>query len=174
MLHALGYWLVTLASVLCTANVKAQSPETETNLKAAYIYNFTHYINWEAGHDDEDFVIGEIGYSGVDSALATIARNYLVNNHRIILKHYSRPEDIGYCHMLFIPEKCEFPLHSILKRLRKGVLTIGERKGYAREGVALNFVLINDKLKFEANEKAINNMGLKASSQLLKLAILVN
>jgi len=59
------------------------------------------------------------------------------------------------------------------QRLGKGILTIGERKGFAREGVALNFVLVNEKLKFEANEKAINKMGLKASSQLLKLAIMV-
>jgi hypothetical protein len=163
-----------IAIVLTKERVVAQSRETESNLKAAYIYNFTQYINWEAGHDDEDFIIGELGYSGLDSALGTIARNYLVNNHRIILRHYNKPEDIGYCQILFIPEKCDYPLHTILKRLRRGVLTIAEKKGYAREGVALNFVLVNDKLKFEANEKAIYNMGLKASSQLLKLAIIVN
>ena len=164
---------IAAAFVLFGGSVSAQPGETEPNLKAAYIYNFTRYINWDASHDDEDFIIGEMGYSELDSALGTIARNYLVNNHRITLKHYSRPENIDYCHVLFIPEKCGYPLRSILGRLGKGVLTVAERKGYAREGVALNFVLVNDKLKFEANEKAINNMGLKASSQLLKLAIIV-
>lgn len=162
------------ALLLSGGSAATQPEETEPNLKAAYIYNFTRYISWEAGREAEDFVIGEMGYSALDSALGTIARNYLVNNRRIVLRHYSRPENIDYCQVLFIPAKCGFPLHSILSRLEKGVLTVGERKGLAREGVALNFVLVNEKLKFEANEKAINNMGLRASSQLLKLAILVN
>lgn len=42
-------------------------------------------------------------------------------------------------------------------------------EGFCAGRGALNFVRMNEKLKFEANEKAINRMGLKASSQLLKL-----
>ncbi|HEY4110895.1 YfiR family protein [Puia sp.] len=167
-------FIIAAAFVLFGGRAAAQQGETEPNLKAAYIYNFTLYINWEVDGDGEDFIIGEMGYSNLDSALGTIARNYLVNNRRIVLRHFRRPEDIDYCQVLFIPAGYGFPLRSILGRLGKGVLTVGERKGYARDGVALNFVVVNEKLKFEANEKAMNKMGLKASSQLLKLAILVN
>ncbi|HVU94003.1 MAG TPA: YfiR family protein [Puia sp.] len=159
--------------IIYGGHIVAQPEETEPNLKAAYIYNFTRYISWEAGPEESDFIIGEMGHSGLDSALGTLARNYLVNNRRIVLRHFNSPEDIDYCHILFIPAKCGYSVRSILAKLGKGVLTIGERKGDAREGVALNFVLVNEKLKFEANEKAISKMGLKASSQLLKLAIMV-
>jgi len=166
--------LFATAFLLFGGRAAAQEKETEPNLKAAYIYNFTRYINWEGDRKEGDFIIGEMGYSGIDSSLEAIARNYLVDNRRIVLRHYGGPEAIGYCHVLFIPAKCRYAVRSILERLGRGVLTVSERKGYAREGVALNFVIVNDKLKFEANEKAMSNMGLKASSQLLKLAILVN
>ena len=39
--------------------------------------------------------------------------------------------------------------------------------------MAINFVIIKGKLKFEMNRRAIEDAGLQASSQLLKLAILV-
>ncbi len=54
------------------------------------------------------------------------------------------------------------------------MLTISEEPGMAKQGTAFNFVIINDKLKFEANLKAIYLAGLKAGSQLLKLGILVD
>jgi YfiR/HmsC-like len=56
----------------------------------------------------------------------------------------------------------------------KGTLTISEQPGFAGMGTAFNFVPDHDKLKFEANVNSINEAGLKASSKLLKLAIIVN
>ena len=37
-----------------------------------------------------------------------------------------------------------------------------------------NFVLMGDKLRFEVNTKALNAGGLRVSSQLLRLAIVVS
>ncbi|MES1224887.1 MAG: YfiR family protein, partial [Bacteroidota bacterium] len=62
----------------------------------------------------------------------------------------------------------------ILEKVEKRTLTVSEEEGYAKRGTAFNFVIKNDKLKFESNLNAINAAGLKAGSQLLKLAILVN
>jgi hypothetical protein len=61
----------------------------------------------------------------------------------------------------------------LAKTADKGILVISEKDGYAELGAAFNFVIVNRKLKFEANVKAINSAGLTASSQLLKLAIIV-
>jgi hypothetical protein len=164
---------VVVALVFWWEGAVGQPPGADPGLKAAYIYNFTRYIRWDAGPEKPDFIIGEMGHSEMDSSLANLARNNFVDNRRIVLRHFARPEDIEYCQILFIPSKCEYPLHTILGKLGRGVLTIGERKGCAREGVALNFVQVNQKLKFEANERVMNKMGLKVSSQLLKLAIIV-
>jgi len=150
----------------------AQTEQAESALKAVFIYNFTKYIDWN--NVGNDFIIGVVGSSPIEGALNEIARTNSIKNKRIVIRRFAKPEDIRFCQILFIPQKCSYSLSSILNHIDRGVLTISEEEGYGRQGTALNFVIINDKLKFEANLKAIDEAGLKASSQLLKLAIIVN
>ena len=148
----------------------------EANLKAVFIYNFTRYIEWDsiANPDKNNFVIGIIGFSPVNNALAEIAKTNRVNNKRIVIRYYSKPEDIQDCHILFIPKGIPFSLASVLQRTGKGTLTVSEEAGFAKQGTALNFFIDNDKVKFEANLHALFLAGLKDSSQLLKLAKIVD
>jgi YfiR/HmsC-like len=148
--------------------------QSEANLKAVFIYNFTRYIEWENLDNDRRFIIGILGQSTVDKPLREIARSGFVNNKRIELKYFSSPEDISYCHILFIPRNSSYDLPTILDKVDKGVLTISEAPGSAKMGTAINFVVLNEKLKFEMNKRSIYLAGLKASSQLLKLALIVD
>jgi hypothetical protein len=152
----------------------AGAQEQEANLKAVFIYNFTRYIDWDTTGAGNDFIIGIIGPSAVTGSLMEIAKKNTVKNKKIIIRQFSKPEDIEYCHILFIPQKLPFPLYSILNRVGKGMLTISEEPGYAKQGTAFNFVIKDDKLKFEADLKAIYSAGLRAGSQLLKLAIIID
>jgi hypothetical protein len=153
----------------------AQNGEQEANLKAAFIYNFTKYIDWGSYNDNYVFVIGVVGEdSPVIPALQEIAKTRTINNKRIEIRIIDDLSQIKDCDILFITKNCRFSLSSILKRLGKGVLTISESKGYASLGTDFNFVVVNQHLKFEANLKAIASSGLRAGSQLLKLAIIVD
>jgi hypothetical protein len=154
--------------------LKAQTHEEEATLKALFIYNFTNYIDWDTGNNQIDFVIGIIGHSSVTKSLTAIAQTQTVKNKKIIVRVFDRPEEIDNCQILFIPKDIPFPLHSILDKVDKGVLTVSEETGYAEQGTAFNFFVANDKLKFEANVKAISMAGLRAGSQLLKLAKIVD
>ena len=151
----------------------AQNQERESNLKAAFIYNFTKYIDWNSSISDR-FIIGIIGTSQVYDALAEIAQDKTVNGKKIVIKKFAKPDDLTFCNILFIPANNAFSLTNILARLDRGTLTISEQDGFAEIGTAFNFVIVHDKLKFEANVNSINAAGLKASSQLLKLAIIVD
>jgi hypothetical protein len=166
--------LFLLSLCFFAGSVEAQSVVQEENLKAAFIYNFTKYIDWSDYNNSGVFIIGVIGPSPIIMSLNEIAKTNTVNNKRIIIKLYNKPEDIEYCNILFIPEKNPYPLQSILDKINKGTLTISEENGFAKQGTAFNFVVKNDKLKFETNLKALYLADLKAGSQLLKLAIIVN
>jgi hypothetical protein len=151
----------------------AQTSEQEANLKAAFIYNFTKYIDWGNYSDRNAFVIGILGDAPIAKSLQQIARDNTVNNKPIVVKILDRPSQAADCDILFISKISDYSLSSILPRLGKGVLTVSEQPGYAEKGTAFNFFIINNKLKFEANLKAISSAGLKAGSQLLKLAKIV-
>ena len=160
----------------CVATpMRAQTGEKEANLKAAFIYSFTKYIDWGNYNDKSEFVIGVIGAdSPVIPPLQEIARTSKINDKRIEIRIINDLSDIKNCDILFITKECSFPLKEVLDRTGQGMLTISESKGFAAKGTDFNFVIVNQKLKFEANLVAINSSGLKAGSQLLKLAIIVN
>ena len=151
----------------------SQSKELEVNLKAVFIYNFTKYVDWEAD-TAKNFVIGVLGRSAITDALMDIAATNTVNGKKILVRAFTELEYINQCNILFIPENTPYSIESIVNHTGKGVLTIGDHKDFAVHGTALNFVLKNDKLRFEANLKAISQSGLKVSSQLLKLAIITD
>jgi hypothetical protein len=167
--------ILFLSFIITNCSFKPQTEAEEYNLKAAFIYNFTNFVEWSPSNNDDPFVIGIVGPSVIKDPLMEIAKTKKVNNKRIVIREFAKPEDITFCNILFISQKTAIPLDMILsKGVSKNMLTIAEKNGYASEGVGINFVIINDKLKFETNLSAINSAGLKVSSQLLKLAIIVN
>jgi hypothetical protein len=171
---ALKNLLFTLLFYFFAGVAPAQTRQQEANLKAAFIYNFTTYIDWDINNDENNFIIGVIGSSPIISSLDEIAKTNTVNNKKIVIKIFNKPEDIKFCHILFIAENNSYSLQSILDKVGKGTLTISEETGFAKQGTAFNFVILDNKLKFEANLKSIYQAGLKAGSQLLKLAKIVD
>jgi hypothetical protein len=147
---------------------------TEYKLKAAFIYNFIQYIDWgsAAPAGSGEFVIGILGPSPIEQPLREIALTRTEHDKRIAIRHFNSPEEITGCHILFIAKDAGYPLETILAKTAKGTLTVSERQGYCRKGTAINFVVVDNKIKFESNLKALSAAGLKASSQLLKLAII--
>ena len=153
--------------------VAAQATEQESNLKAAFIYNFTKYIDWGNYNDRNEFVIDVLGDTTIAHSLKQIAKEKTINDKPIVVHVLENPSQAVDCDILFISKNCRFTLDKILPLVGKGVLTISEQPGYARHGTAFNFIVVNNKLKFEANLKAISSAGLKAGSQLLKLAKII-
>ncbi|MGN6341374.1 MAG: YfiR family protein [Ginsengibacter sp.] len=153
--------------------VMAQLSEQEANLKAAFIYNFTKYIDWGNYNDRNEFVIDVLGDTIIANSLEQIAKEKTINDKPIVVHVLENPSQAVGCDILFISKNCRFTLDKILPLVGKGVLTISEQPGYAWHGTAFNFIIVNNKLKFEANLKAISSAGLKAGSQLLKLAKII-
>ena len=146
----------------------------EDEYKAVFIYNFTKYIEWPGNDISDSFEIAIIGESEITIPLKEIAKKKLVNNRKIKIVVYQDVRDINMCHILFISASENKRLHDILQKVKNtNILTISDSMGFAEEGVAFNFVIDDGKLKFEINSNVINKTGLQVSSQLLKLAILV-
>ena len=172
MLKSFLYVLLLIS--LGGVRVHAQSEAEEYYLKAAFVFNFTRYIDWMPSTMGNDFVIGVIGSSPIVEPLNATAKTNMMNGKHIIIRQINSPGEIGFCHVLFISKNYSNSISIILSNTMKGTLTISETDGAATDGVAMNFILVNNKLKFEANLKAISLAGLKASSELLKLAVIVN
>lgn len=156
-------------------SLNVQSGATEYDLKAAYIYNITKFIYWDTAIIENEFTIGIIGSSPIYEPLLEAVKTKSVNNKKIIIRLYTSGEAMNNCHILFIPKNTSASLNELLEMAKsKKIVTISEQEGYGNMGSAINFVTINNKLKFEVNTKTLELLGLKASAQFLKLAVIIN
>ncbi|MCK5822567.1 MAG: YfiR family protein [Bacteroidales bacterium] len=156
--------------ILINLSGKAQVPK----LQSIFIYNFTKYIEWPASYNSGDFTIGIFGQTPLAKELNILAKSKKVGSQKISIKKFKNVSEIDKCNILFVPKNKSSELINILKKLKdKSTLIITEKKGMARQGAGINFIIVNNIQKFELNKTNITKYNLKISPNLIKLAIIV-
>jgi hypothetical protein len=138
-----------------------------------FVYNFTKYIQWPS--QGENVLIGVVGGdSEAMQAFEKMAKAKSGSGKNYIVKKIMSPPDADACHLIFVPEnESDKAQIYAAKAAGKGQLVVTEKEGYSQKGGMINFITKDGKLRFELNQEAINRTGLKVSSQLLGLAIVV-
>ncbi len=148
-------------------------PLREYRIKAAFLYNFARFVAWpsEAFEDNEArLILGVLGDDPFGTALQSL-EGKTVGGRRLTIKRFNSLLDLDRCHMLFITSSSQDQQQKALESLAGStVLTIGEMQPFVQMGGIINFVIRNNKLRFEINLGAGKRAGLVISSQLLKLA----
>jgi hypothetical protein len=146
----------------------------EYQIKAAFLYNFTKFVEWPPGRfpaPDSPIVIGLLGGNPFGNELLTIVRNRKVNGRAIEVRVVTTAAEAASVHVLFASAGQEAQAASMADALRRaGVLTVGESPAFAAAGGVVDFVLEGDKVRFKIDLAAGQRAGLKLSVQLLKLA----
>lgn len=143
------------------------------NIIAVYIYNFTKFLEWP-NNDSEFFYISVLGKSKITESLYKIAEKEKVNGKKIIIEEIKALNYLKNNSVLFISTDDDNMLPVILKKTtEKNILTISNSQGFANKGVCINFFLVDDKMKFEINRKAIKEAGIIPNTRLLSLAVKV-
>jgi hypothetical protein len=172
MLRLLALLLAAITGVL-TPYATAAAP-TEYDIKAAFIYNFSKFVQWPTVDTSKPFEIGLIGKDPFGSTLDETVRGKHVNGKKVVVRRFFRIEDIVDCDILFVASSEERNLERILKVLQSGpVLTVGDMDQFAERGGMINLVNAGNRVRFDINIEAIERAGLTASSQLLQLARIV-
>ncbi|HAA15635.1 MAG TPA: DUF4154 domain-containing protein [Cytophagales bacterium] len=137
-----------------------------------FFHNFAKYTQWPTEYRSGDFVIGILGDSKIRQPLEQLAREKQIRSQKIVVKEYSSIDDIGWCHILFIPFDRSTDLQGVLGKVQgQPTLVVTEKPGLGRQGSGINFVLVNGRWQFELNRSAVENAKLKVSSELSRLAI---
>ena len=164
---------LALAILIGLASLQAEAAELEYQVKAAFLYNFAKFVEWPSNvaTDSETFTIGILGNDAVGAALEQAIQGKMVRQRPIAVKRSRDLESLKDCQVLFIGFSENDRLEQILQALEgRSALTVSELEGAAHRGVMINFVIREQKVRFEVNPKAAERAHLKISSQLLKLA----
>ena len=161
------FFFTVLAFVLLT---KGFSQTADYKFHSVFIYNFTKYIQWPAAQQNGDFVIAVVGNSPVFDELSKITANKTVGTQKIVVKKFGSAGELDNCQIVFVPGGGNF--EAVQEKLKgRAVLMITEKPGMAKKGSSINFVMQDNKWKFELNEATTQHAGLKVSKELAKLAI---
>jgi hypothetical protein len=179
--HGLGRLLGHPAIPICLVaghglslpcSCQAADAALEYQVKAAFLLNFTKFIEWPAAAfvaPDSPIAICILGDDPFGSALDQIAAGEIVNGRKVVtqrIKHASPPKT---CAVLFV-SRSEKDVSKLLPGLGPGVLTVGEGDSFLRDGGMIAFVVENRRVRFEINQTAAENAGIKVSSRLLNVA----
>jgi uncharacterized protein DUF4154 len=146
---------------------------SETDIKAAYVYNFIHFIEWP---EQIPQTLSICLYSTDDKYKTSFKSMPSITKagkpiKKIYLNIKDNPLEIDECHILYITNSNIKKLNKILTQaINKNILTIGEMGGFLGKGGMINFDISNDKIVFEVNKSALKKANLNVSSQVLRMA----
>lgn len=141
---------------------------SESQLKAAYLVNFLKYVEWPASRSTINICL--FGRDSLGPYLAGYEGRQ-ISGRELRIRKVSSPEQLADCQELFIPETEEARVGAVLRWVdRQAILTVSDLETFTRDGGAIALIRNDGRLQFDINHDAINRAGLKASSQMLRLA----
>jgi len=172
---------LTCMALVLAAPSHAQSVDSSNSseylVEAGFTYNFAKLMEWPASafpQTDSPIVIGVLGTDPFGGTLDEVLKGKTANGRGFVVRHLKWGTDLKDCNILFVGASESVHMDEIF-RIVKGlpILTIGETPGFAQRGGIINFVLEDDKVRFEVNVDAAKQADINISSRLLSLAKIV-
>jgi hypothetical protein len=138
------------------------------------VFNFVKYVQWPANDDSKEFVIGVVGNNEIYNTLSTWYAGKAKGTKTYVIKKFSNASEMTECQVVFIDRTKSGEFDAINNKVKgKGTLVVTDRNGLGSKGSCINFKTVDEKLKFELNQHAIEASNLKVSSALTSMAILI-
>lgn len=150
---------------------------SEIQVKAAYLYNFVKFVDWpESSFRDEKapIVIGVLGEDPFGSVLDETLAGKRIRGRELAVKRFKWLRDFKPCHILYISSSEKENLEQVLRKVEgTGIVTVSDTEGFAEQGVILNLVNENDKIRFKVNIDAAQDSRARISAKLLQFTRIV-
>jgi len=170
-----GLLILLLGSGL-VATCKAQSgaEALEYRIKAAFVCKFVSYVEWPAqtfAQADSPIVIGVMATDAVVDELIRTAAGLSADGRALVVRRLQRGAPLANTHLIYIASSEESRLADTLAALKgQPVLVVTESSRAAALGSMINFVVVDDKVRFDIAPQAAEGGRLKISARLLGVA----
>jgi hypothetical protein len=169
-------WLAAFARlawlVACALPAAAQSDAEralEQRVKAAFLFRFTEFVTWPDAafpRPDSPFVIVVAGPEGIAENLRSVTAGRNVSGKPIEVRRIGAGDSIPPAQLVYIAG-------SDTGRVRAApryALVVTETDGALDLGSVINFVLAQDRVRFDISLESAEKRGLRLSSRLLAVA----
>lgn len=170
-LHRILLCVALFAAVALPA--RAGDPPVELQVKAAYLYKFATYVEWPDGafvRAGSPFVIGVAGSDDVVALLTRIVAGRTVDGHPVEVRRVERGAPLDGLHMLYATGERALVSEILAEARGHAVLTVTDSEQAFAQGSMINFVIAENKLRFEVALRRVNGVRLRISARMLAAA----
>lgn len=153
---------------------RAQTNTDEYRVKADFIFHFAQLVDWppdaQPGTDNSLFLC-TLGDDPFQGALEGTLAGKAIGKRVVRIRHLGEPKDMQACQILFLGKAQSKRIPMLVTNLHNApVLTVGETAGFLEAGGMIDFLLEENKVRFDINLNAAESARLKIRSRLLILA----
>jgi hypothetical protein len=147
----------------------------EYQVKAAFLVKFGSYVEWPSvafDNRDSPFIIAVVAQDGVADEVERAAASAVVDGHPVQVRRVERVDAASSgAHLLFIDRSRNAQLADTLGLVRgRPLLTVTESEQAFALGGMINFVLVENKVRFDIALAPAEASQLKISARLLAVA----
>ncbi|WP_446809256.1 YfiR family protein [Methylomonas sp. 2BW1-5-20] len=164
-----GLTLLLLCYSLWIQAVKAEEPRfNETELKAAYLYNFAYFVTWPADIS-KHFLFCSYANSPVTQILAKLIEGERVHDQPIQLLIDPVPGQLHECQVIYVPAQQERILAATLEFVHAlPILTVSDIADFEQRGGMIRLANDGQRIQPVIQLKNVTQTGLTISSKLLR------
>ena len=149
----------------------------EYEVKGAFLLKFGEYVDWPArafAGPNAPFIIAVMGSDAMGDVLELLGNRLLINGRAVQVRRVARSEPVIPAQILFVGAAEGERLRTLAEGLKAAsVLIVTESSKPAMPAGMINFVIRDNRVRFEIDADAADQAGLKISSKLLSLAVAV-
>lgn len=163
--------IVAVALLLSVVGLKAQTAELD-KYKSLFTLNFIRYIGWPEEAKQGDFVIGVLKNGQLADQLKANTTGKKFGYQNIVVKEFKKIEEVSDCQILYVGNYSNYSKNASAlasKLNNKNSLIITESEGAINNGSMINFVIVDNKLKFEISSNNASSFGLELSNSLTSM-----
>lgn len=151
--------------------VQDSDKDTFATIKAIFIFNFSTLCDWPKEDKTGNFVIGVYGETNLYSELVKKYSSKSIGSQPIEIVKFASQSDIEKCHILYITNSNSSKVDDIADDFSgESILLVTEDDGLLDKGSVINFVIEDNKQKFEISKKNGGKRDIVIGSTLAQLA----
>ena len=161
-----------LVMMVSSATFAQERPMHE--IYSMMVFNFVKYVQWPTNDNSKEFIIGVVGNNEIYNTLNTWYAGKAKGNKTYVIKKFSNASEVTDCQVVFIDRSKSGEFDAVNNKVKgKGTLVVTDRNGLGSKGSCINFKTVDEKLRFELNQQAIEASNLKVAGALTSMAILI-
>lgn len=165
-------WLGAVGLCLASASAYCAEGYSEDAVKAVFLSRFAEYVEWPpAALAGPQFTIAVLGDDGVAAELQRLLPSYPIKKLPARVRQIRRLQDAGDAQILYIGAGHPDEVRGAVAALRaRPVLLVTDDERGLDAGAAVNFMLVDQRVRFEVSLIAAERSALTINSGLLSVA----